>query len=72
MFGILVALSGFILRYFMNRRAFNRRNAAGIEEFRSFEQATGSKLLESIGRLVGLVLIIGGFGLTLLSYMTRH
>ena len=34
-FGIVLAVLGYALQYLMNRRAFNRRNAAGVEEFTS-------------------------------------
>ena len=59
-FGILLVVLGYALRYLMNRRAFNRRNAAGVEEFKSYEAATGTRLLEGTGRKLGTLLIIVG------------
>jgi len=59
-FGILLAVLGYALQYLMNRRAFNRRNAAGVEEFKSFEVATGTQFLEGVGRKAGSLLIIVG------------
>lgn len=35
--GILLIIIGFALRYWMNRRRFNRNNYAGIQTFRSYE-----------------------------------
>jgi hypothetical protein len=42
-FGIILAVLGYVIRYTMNRRAFNRRNAAGVEQFKSYEAATGTR-----------------------------
>lgn len=71
-FGVLLAVFGFFMRYMMNRRAFNRRNTAGIEEFKSFEQATGSKFLEGVGRLAGSALIVIGLLIALASYFSSN
>ena len=59
-FGILLFIGGYFLRYTMNRRAFNRRNAAGVEEFSSFEAATGNKFMEGAGRILGAILMFCG------------
>jgi len=71
-FGILLAVLGYALQYLMNRRAFNRRNAAGVEEFASFEAATGTRLLEGLGRKVGTVLLIGGLIIAAFGFFGRH
>ena len=52
---------GYVLRYLMNRRSFNRRNAAGIGEFSSFEAATGTRFLEGAGRKLGSFSSLWGY-----------
>jgi hypothetical protein len=57
---ILFLVGGFVLRFQINKRQFNRRNAAGVEEFKSYGSAFSTQILEKIGRWVGLFLIIIG------------
>ena len=71
-FGILVFVLGFGLRYFINRRAFNRRNAAGVEIFNSYESATGNRFIEGIGRILGLLIMLGGLFIILKGYFGHH
>lgn len=71
-FGILLAILGLGLRYWLNRRAFNRRNAAGVELFNSYEAAAGSKLLEGLGRKIGGVLLFVGVLLAIFGYLGNH
>ena len=71
-FRILLAVMGYALQYFMNRRAFNRRNAAGVEEFKSFEAAAGTRFLEGAGRKIGSVLIVVGLILAAFGFFGRH
>lgn len=71
-FGILLAVFGYALQYFVNRRAFNRRNAAGVEEFASFEAATGTRLLEGAGRKLGSILIVVGLILAAFGFFGSH
>lgn len=66
--GILLLVGGYFLRYTMNRRAFNRRNSAGIEEFSSFEAATGNKVMEGAGRIVGAILMVVGALIVITRY----
>jgi hypothetical protein len=71
-FGIVLALLGLGLRYWLGRRAFNRRNAAGVELFNSYESAAGNRLLEGLGhKLGGLLLFVGGL-LAVFGYLGRH
>ncbi|RZK31407.1 MAG: molybdenum ABC transporter permease [Hymenobacter sp.] len=71
-FGIVLAVLGYALRYLMNRRAFNRRNAAGVEEFKSFEAATGTRFLEGAGRKLGSVLLFVGLVLAAFGFFGHH
>ena len=57
---ILFIAGGFALRFQINKRQFNRRNAAGVEEFQSYGSAYTTQMLEKVGRWVGLFLIIMG------------
>jgi uncharacterized membrane protein len=65
--GIFLLLIGAALRYWINRRRFNRRNAAGLEGFSTYEHATAIKFVEGIGKLISYALIIIGL-LFLLMY----
>ena len=71
-FGLLLAVLGYALQYFVNRRAFNRRNAAGVEEFTSFEAATGARFLEGAGRKLGSILIVVGLVLAAFGFFGSH
>jgi hypothetical protein len=71
-FGILLAVLGYALQYLMNRRAFNRRNAAGVEEFKSYEAAAGTRFLEGAGRKVGSLLVIIGLILAAFGFFGHH
>jgi len=51
---ILFIAGGFALRFQINKRQFNRRNAAGVEEFQSYGSAYTTQMLEKVGRWVGL------------------
>jgi uncharacterized membrane protein len=71
-FGILLAVLGYTLQYLMNRRAFNRRNAAGVEEFSSYESAAGTRFLEGAGRKLGSLLIIAGLIIAAVGFFGSH
>ncbi len=70
-FGILLFAGGYFLRYTMNRRAFNRRNAAGVEEFSSFEAATGNKVMEGAGRIIGAIVMVVGALIAVTHYFGK-
>ncbi|HEV7379774.1 MAG TPA: molybdenum ABC transporter permease [Dyadobacter sp.] len=55
-------LLGFGLIYFVNRRKFNRRNVAGLEEYSSFEHAVGNNLLNKVLKVLAFVFILLGIG----------
>jgi hypothetical protein len=66
-FAILIVLSGWALKYWINRRKFYRRNTAGIEEFTSYEKMRLTVVMEGLGWLIGNLLIIAGILLFLLT-----
>ena len=57
---IVFIAGGFILRFQINKRQFNRRNMAGVEEFKSYGNAYATQMIEKVGRYVGFFLIIIG------------
>jgi len=57
---IILATGGYFLRFQINKRQFNRRNAAGVEEFKSYGNAYATQLMEKFGRYVGVFLIVIG------------
>jgi hypothetical protein len=56
---ILISL-GFLIRYIVARRKFNRRAMTGAEGFRTFERSWSISLAERIVRWVANILILGG------------
>jgi hypothetical protein len=70
---ILFIAGGFFLRFQINKRQFNRRNAAGVEEFKSYGNPYTVQILEKIGRYVGFFLIIIGIMMALAFFFgTSH
>ncbi|RYY24523.1 MAG: hypothetical protein EOP41_05835 [Sphingobacteriaceae bacterium] len=63
---------GFFLRFQINKRQFNRRNVAGVEEFTSYGKAYTTQMAEKIGRLVGIFLIVIGALLALSFFFGTH
>lgn len=59
--GYILILLGAALLYFRRRNRFNRRNVAGVEEFKSFEHSVGNRVLEMGMKIVAYLLFILGF-----------
>ncbi|MVN89125.1 hypothetical protein GO986_20505 [Deinococcus sp. HMF7620] len=57
--GVALVL-GIILNVLMGRRAFMRRNASGVQEFRSYGHSVAAGCLEPLVRLFAFLCIIGG------------
>lgn len=70
--GIVLAILGYALHYLMNRRAFNRRNTAGVEEFKTSEAATSIRFLEGAGRKLGSMLLIAGLIPAAFGFFGHH
>ena len=62
---VLFIAGGFYLRFQINKRQFNRRNLAGVEEFKSYGNAYATQMIEKVGRYVGTFLIIIGIFLAI-------
>jgi hypothetical protein len=57
---LILIIAGLFIRHWINRRAFYRRNAAGVEEFSSYSNATLTRFAERVGKLIGFILIVVG------------
>jgi hypothetical protein len=67
---ILALLSGFGIRYWINRRKFYRRSPLCAEGFSSYEKSVFILFLERTGKWIAYVLII--FGLLFLWSYSRQ
>jgi hypothetical protein len=67
---IVFIAGGFILRFQINKRQFNRRNMAGVEEFKSYGNAYATQMIEKVGRYFGFFLIVIGI-LMAISFFFR-
>lgn len=63
--GIVLLAAGGLARFWVGRRKFHRRNAAGLEEFQSYGGALATQGLERLASIAGVVLIL--FGLMLIA-----
>lgn len=69
--GISFFAIGVALRYWINRRKFNRRNVAGLEGFSSYEKATATRFLEGIGKLIAYAAILVGILFLLMFWQDK-
>lgn len=65
---IILFLSGFMMKYFVNRRRFNRRTVTGMELFNSYEKAWLTKLIEKLAVLIGTGLIFLGLIILVMNW----
>ena len=59
--GIMIFSPGCYGMYWTGKRAFERRNKAGVQEFDSYGKAVGATALESIISIVSVLAIAFGF-----------
>lgn len=59
---LLAAIGGFGL-FWVGRREFNRRNAAGVEEFKGYGTAVATKFFEKVVRGLSFFFLLGGAAL---------
>ena len=55
-----ILILGLGLRYWVNRRKFNRRNFNGVEGFKSYEHKTSARFIDQLLKLIARLLILGG------------
>ncbi len=61
-FGLILMAIGGVGLYIRGKRKFNRRNIAGVEEFKGYGSAVTTNFIESaLGAISILVLAFGGF-----------
>lgn len=63
--GLIFVGGGIALVMWVNRRAFYRRNQAGVEVHRDFSSLVGSRLVEMGAGFAAFVLIVLGAGMAL-------
>jgi len=67
---IVLIIMGWAVKYWINRRKFYRRNAAGIEGFKSYEKMRLTVILENVGWLIGNILITIGILVIILTFIS--
>jgi hypothetical protein len=70
-FGLVFLALGATGLFSVNRRAFYRRNVAGIEEFDGYTKMLVTKLFEKTVRVISLFFVLGGIAMLALNFM-RH
>ncbi len=63
--GISIMLFGMCLRYWINRRRFNRRNLNGLERFSSYEKSVATRSVEGLCKLLAYAFILFGLFLVI-------
>ncbi|WP_029985955.1 hypothetical protein [Pedobacter jeongneungensis] len=58
--GLILILTGCLIRHWMNSRSFNRRNKMGVEIFRNHTHEVLLTSLERLLKLLGRLLLILG------------
>jgi len=58
--GILLMLFGICLRFWINRRKFNRRGPNGLEHFSSYEKSVATRSVEGFCKLLAYAFILIG------------
>jgi hypothetical protein len=58
--GAILLLLGVIINYQIGRRRFYRRNAAGVQQFKSYRHSLLSRGLERILSILAYILMIAG------------
>jgi len=71
-FSIIIIVLGIILRYWINRRRFYRRNAFGTQAFSSYKKAKLTSVFEGLLIFLGTALIIAGIILFSTTFISVH
>jgi hypothetical protein len=65
--GIGCALcAGFLLRYWVQARRFDRRSPFGIEQFNGYSDLWTSRLVETLASLISSLMLAAGLGFVML------
>lgn len=65
--GMCCALgAGFLLRYWVSARRFNRRSQFGIEQFNGYSDLWASRLFEALASIFSSLLLATGLGFLML------
>lgn len=57
---VLALIAGIALRMWVSRRAFYRRNEAGVEEFKSYSAKLGTNAIEGVVSIISVLLLLFG------------
>lgn len=68
--GSIMLIIGWIIRYRIGRRRFNRRNFAGVEVFSSYGKATVTRGFETFMRFLGGIFVF--LGIIFIAYGIIH
>jgi len=65
--GLACALTGgFLLRYWVHARRFNRRSPLGIKQFHGYSDLWTSRLLETLASILSSLMLAAGVGFAML------
>jgi hypothetical protein len=68
--GIVLLIVGIVVRYWVGRRRFNRRNFAGVEIFDSYGKAVIARGFERFVSFLATICVL--FGIIFLLYIIIH
>ena len=68
--GMLLLLIGFIIRYHIGRRRFNRRGIAGLQHFKSYACAVFTTLVENLCQFFATLCIISAVVLLAIAWLS--
>jgi hypothetical protein len=63
--GIILLFIGAIIRYVISKRRFNRRNAFGLQQYRSYDEGLVTRTGEGCAGALGILFILAGILLCL-------
>ena len=72
LYGFVLIIAGLALRLQINRRRFNRRSPAGLQQYPNYWIALFTTFMESIVSIVGYLMIIIGLILLLIQWYNQH
>jgi hypothetical protein len=58
--------AGFLLRYWVQARRFDRRSPFGIEQFNGYSDLWTSRLVETLASLISSLMLAAGLGFVML------